>query len=387
MTADEAAACSRKRAVAPRPDFRRRVYCLLGLPIDGVTLSEAVSRIGAASALRACVLSTPNVNILLASHRDARYRASLIGTDLSVADGMPLIWIARLLGIPVRERVAGWSLFEALVRGEGGALKVYFFGGQDGAAQAACDRLNSQSGPLHCVGAASPGFGTIEQMSGQETIERINRSGADFLIVAMAAKKAQLWIEHNHRALEPPVMGALGALVKFVGGRISRAPRSVQKLGLEWLWRIKEEPALWRRYLADGITLLRLLLTNVLPGIAFRVLGAFEKRTAPSVVAHSRSGRTLLTLAGSWSEADLPALRGTLEEMTATAGDVDLDLSKLARVDHAFIALLMLLYGHQSTTQRAFRIVSASPQARRAFRLSCAEFLFDQVPNGASHAC
>jgi len=121
--------------VLSSPDFSRDVYCLLGVPLDSVDLAGAERRIRAAAAERSpCFLSTPNVNWLVASRSDPALRDSVIQSDLSVADGMPLVWLAGLAGIPIRERVAGAALFDTLRRASGQTLSVYFFGGPDGVA-------------------------------------------------------------------------------------------------------------------------------------------------------------------------------------------------------------------------------------------------------------
>src|SRR5882724_23797 len=147
-------------------DFRRPVHCILGLPFDAVNTSEVMHRIWTASDSSRCFLSTPNLNFLIASQKNAAFRDSILRSDLSIADGMPLVWIASLLGIPIRERVAGSDVFEALSNGAGAQIKVYFFGGADGVAKQASDRLNALAqSNLRCVGYASPGFGSIEQMS------------------------------------------------------------------------------------------------------------------------------------------------------------------------------------------------------------------------------
>src|SRR5919108_186527 len=156
----------RTEASRSAPDFSRRVHCLLGLPIDAVNLAGAEARIRAAAAQRSpCFLSTPNVNFLVASRSDALFRDSVIDSDLSVADGMPLVWLARLVGIPLRERVAGAALFDALRYRAGKRLSVYFFGGPDGAAELAGRRLALEGAGLTCAGYESPGFGSIDEMS------------------------------------------------------------------------------------------------------------------------------------------------------------------------------------------------------------------------------
>ena len=94
-------------------DFDRNVYCLLGLPLDAVGMAEAVRRVRAAATEgNRCFLSTPNLNFLIACQADPAFRDSVIPSDLSVTDGMPLVWLARLLGLPIGERVPTSIVFE-----------------------------------------------------------------------------------------------------------------------------------------------------------------------------------------------------------------------------------------------------------------------------------
>ena len=254
------------------PDFSREVHCILGLPFDAVNLAEAEQRIRAAATNRTpCFLSTPNLNFLIACRTDKPFRSSVINSDLSIADGMPLIWIARLLGIPIRERVAGSDLFETLRAQSSSRLSVYFFGGMEGVAETACRRLNAEKLGLTCVGYEYPGFASVLEMSSDENIAKINASGADFLVVSLGAKKGQTWIEHSRARITVPVISHLGAVVNFIAGNIDRAPIWMQRTGLEWLWRIKEEPGLWRRYASEGLVLLELLVTRVVPYAWFMV--------------------------------------------------------------------------------------------------------------------
>ena len=255
------------------PNFDRNVHCVLTLPFDALTLDEAVANIRSSIQRRApCFLSTPNLNFLIASQTNPEFRGSVGRTDLSLADGMPVIWLAKLMGIPITQRVSGSDVFEALRQSDGPLLKVYFFGGPPGIAQRAALQINAESKGMLCVGFQSPGYGSVEEMSGVDTLQKINQSGADFLIVALGAVKGQSWIEHNLEALQVPVVSHLGAVINFVAGGVKRAPRWMQKTGLEWAWRILEEPALWKRYRSDGMGLIKLLATSVTPFLYYKYL-------------------------------------------------------------------------------------------------------------------
>src|SRR5207244_10946213 len=101
-------------------------------------------------------------------------------------------------------------------------------------------------------GVLDPGFGSVEEMSRDHIIDKVNAGAADFLAVSLGAKKGQLWLHRNHQRLTIPVRAHLGVTVNFQAGTVKRAPLRLRAWGLEWLWRIKEEPHLWRRYAHDG---------------------------------------------------------------------------------------------------------------------------------------
>ena len=248
----------------------RSLHWLLGLPFDAITLQEAVQQVRTAASLKQRLfISTPNLNFLIASQSDAEFRNSVIHSDLSLADGMPIVWLAKFLGLPIQERVAGSSLFEALrhepLLAEQMPITVFFFGGPDGAAQAAAEAVNRNSPGMRCVGHLSPGFGSVDKLSSDEIIATINSSQADFVVVSLGAKKGQAWIEKNRSRLSSPIISHLGAVVNFCAGRVQRAPTWVQRIGMEWLWRIKEEPGLWKRYFSDAVSLIRLFITQAVP--------------------------------------------------------------------------------------------------------------------------
>lgn len=359
-------------------DFQRPVYCILGLPFDAISMEQATAKIiDAARSHQRCFFSTPNLNFAVTSLDGGEFRDSVIRSDLSVADGMPLVWIAKLLGLPVTERVAGSTLFEALRNRPGKVLLVYFFGGPDGVAEIAANKLNATASGLVCAGHKSPGFASVEEMSSDAVIDDINDSRADFLVVALGAKKGQAWIEHNLSRLQVPVVSHLGAVVNFVAGTVKRAPTWVGQLGGEWLWRIKEEPTLWKRYFNDGITLLKLMALHVIPcAVATRL-----HRRDSNAVANARvsltvqGGNCIIAASGAWEESNLQPLREVFASVTATPFHIRLDFSEVTHIDSACIALLMLLFGHQSKIGYEFSLCNMQAAVQRLLHLFCADYL------------
>jgi len=359
-------------------DFSRDVYCILGLPFDAIDVAGTEAHLRrAARDRKPCFLSTPNLNFLVGCRSDSQFRNSVINSDLSIADGMPMVWGARLLGIPIRERVAGSTVFNALRYSRGQKLSVYFFGGLEGVAEVASRQLAIDEG-LICVGFESPGFGTVEDMSSDATIARINASRADFLVVALGAKKGQAWIEHNRQKLAIPIISHLGAVLNFVAGTVRQAPSFLQRAGLEWLWRIKEEPALWNRYFWDGSALLALLVTRLLPHVFYqwRNKPLSDGSTAAGIRTTENGPDFVVQANGAWTATNIDALRSAFSEAARSGKNVRLELEKVTFIDCAFVGQITLLYGHLTQHGRRLCIDSPSYPVRRVIRYCCAEYLY-----------
>jgi len=354
------------------------VYCLLGLTFDAIDLTEAEHRIRSSARHRTpCFLSTPNLNFLVVCQTDVAFRDSVINSDLNLADGMPIVWLSRLLGIPIHERVAGATLFERLRQSTNEKLSVYFFGGPDGVAEAACKQLNVENKGMTCVGYASPGFGSVEDLSSDEIIRRINASNADFLVVALGARKGQAWIEHNRHRLNTPIISHLGAVVNFVAGTVTRAPAWLQKIGLEWLWRIKEEPTLWKRYAQDGVDLLALLATCVIPYALFLWCHdrKYRKPEMSIVATDVTENSYILRPCGHWTKDNIAVMRNHFMSAVATDKDILVDMQKVSYVDSAFIGLLMLVNAEQTKNQKGMTISGTQKLTRQIFQYCRADSL------------
>lgn len=360
--------------------FERDVYCVLGLPFDAVSLETALTRIKASiKEGRSCFFSTPNLNFLVGCLSDHDFRQSVVHSNLCVADGMPIIWIAKALGIPLNERVAGSTLFEHLKRVTG--IAIYFFGGMEGTAKLACQRINSAGEGMVCVGAHYPGMGSIASMSSEEIINQINSSDANFVVVSLGAKKGQAWIERNRHLLVAPVVSHLGAVVNFVAGTVSRAPLWMQRVGFEWLWRIKEEPSLWQRYALDGKTFLLLIAKNVIPLILFRVRFALVKHDfkSASIETHELENDFVISLAGDWVRSSLSPLRYCFSNASKLDKDVRIVMTQVTHIDSAFLGLVQLLDGVLTSKHRRLLLIGLQEQIERFIRYSCAGYLLSGV--------
>ncbi len=370
-----------------RDDLSREVYCILGIPIDAVEMEHVFRSIDvAAGAKTPFVISTPNLNFLVNSQADPEFRETLLLSDLCPPDGAPIIWIARMMGIPIKKRVAGSDIFATLRwrPRPGGPLKIFLFGSTERVAAAACERLNSNPIGLECVGWACPGFGNVGELSQNHFIDQINSSNADFLVAALGARQGQLWLRRNHHRLHIPIRSHLGAVINFQAGTVTRAPHTLQKLGLEWLWRIKEEPILFRRYWHDGGVLLGLLLTRILP----LAVAARWARLRPDCRRHDfvivkthNCTNVTLGIIGDATASQVPKTIAFFRDAVATQKKVVLDLSQTGAMDARFFGLLLMLRKQLSGNGSGLQFVGVSPILGRLFRLNGLEYLLSPNEN------
>jgi N-acetylglucosaminyldiphosphoundecaprenol N-acetyl-beta-D-mannosaminyltransferase len=343
----------------PQDGLAREVYCVLGIPIDAVTMVGALRHIKrAATSQIPYLVSTANLNFLISSRRDAEFRESLLRSDLCVADGMAVVWIARFLGIPLQERVTGADMFAALkTESSDEPMRVCLFGGNQGIAATAAAKLNAQPGGLTCVGAIDPGIGTVEDLSHSALLNEINASEAQLLAISLGAKKGQSWLLRNHDLLRVPVRLHFGAAINFEAGAVRRAPQFMRRAGLEWLWRIKEEPYLWARYAHDGIALLTLLLTRIAPLALSHLRHRLVDRLREDGlnISHSQElDKVVLRLSGEATARTVAEARRSFERALRAGNSVALDCSELNVVDARFLGMLMEF--HRQLRNRALHL-------------------------------
>lgn len=372
--------CADQRPILP--DFSRPAYCVQGLICDVVTMEQATQNVIASiKEGRRCNIVTPNAHFLRMIRSDPDFRDAVLASDLSIIDGMPLVWFARALGIASAHRVSGSDLFDALRRRTSDRIRAFFFGATDDIGQCVRERLDESRSGVRCTGVYSPGFGTVESMSSPEILHIINQASPDLLVVSVGVRKGLLWLNRNEHLLSCPVICNLGATIHFVAGSVKRAPVSFQRHGLEWLWRIKEEPTLWKRYALDLTTLISVLVSQILPYLIKHALHKLSvTESAAPRVQHYRDGAAeVLKFSGAWTKDDLTPARLALTAATEGGSDLVLDLGSVTFVDTAFLGLVLVVYGYQRRMQRGFFLCASSPQVKSMMRLHGCGFL---VPAG-----
>ena len=226
---------------------------VLGIPLAMTTYDGAMDVMDGMVARRergyVCAVAVHAVTV---AQRDPEMRAALLGSSLTVPDGMPLVWAVNLLGESLPHRVYGPELMRRYTRrcAEKGH-RVWLYGGRDqgSLAQLALNLRRDNPG-IRIVGGYSPPFRDLEPHEEDELVKRINADRPDVLWVGTGVPRQEKWMARMRDRLDVPVMSAVGAAFDFHAGRISQAPSWMQDRGLEWTYRIAQEPRrLLPRYL------------------------------------------------------------------------------------------------------------------------------------------
>ena len=242
-------------------------FFLGNVPVDRVTFDGALDSI--AAMIRAGsggAVFTPNVDHVVLADEDEAFRHAYEGADLALADGMPIVWASRLLGVPVPEKISGADLVPRLLdRAEAEGWRVFLLGGGEGVAAKAVERLRSTHPQLRVVGHAAPRVDMSEPAAARrKIIEEVAATAPDVVLVGFGAPKQELFIEESLDALRPAVLLGIGASLDFIAGTVQRAPRWISELGLEWAYRLACEPRrLWRRYLVRDPRFLRIFARDL----------------------------------------------------------------------------------------------------------------------------
>jgi N-acetylglucosaminyldiphosphoundecaprenol N-acetyl-beta-D-mannosaminyltransferase len=226
---------------------------VLGLPLAITDYERTLRWVDAAVAARqrgyVCVAA---VHTVMACQEDTELRAAVLAADFTVPDGQPLVWALKALGHGLPDRVYGPELMErACVRAARSGLRFYLYGGRNQGALVELARLLRLRHPgLKIVGGHCPPFRPLSEAEDDAVADEINRSRADVVWVGIGVPKQEKWMARMRERLDAPVLIGVGAAFDFHAGLIPQAPDALQRVGLEWAFRLIQEPRrLWRRYL------------------------------------------------------------------------------------------------------------------------------------------
>lgn len=239
------------------------VRCLFGLPVHAATMAQAVESCERAIADgRSMTVGVVNAAKVVNLRRDPALRAAVTSCDLLLADGQSVVWASRLLGLPLPERVAGIDLFtQLLLRADVARQRVYFLGGTQDVLDGVLDRVRREHPGIHIAGSQH-GYFDVDDAS--EVAQDIRDSAADMLFVAMTSPRKEVFLDTWGQSLDVRVCHGVGGSFDVLAGKTRRAPERWQRLGLEWLYRVKQEPGrLWKRYLFTNLRFLGLTASEL----------------------------------------------------------------------------------------------------------------------------
>jgi N-acetylglucosaminyldiphosphoundecaprenol N-acetyl-beta-D-mannosaminyltransferase len=233
---------------------------LFGIAVAAVTMDQVLPMVDAAVAeRRPFQIGVVNAAKVVNMQRDERLRDDVLASDIVLADGMSLVWASRLVGRPLPERVAGIDLmFRLLERAAEKGHRVFCLGATAEVLEAAIATFRARYPSLIIAGSQHGYFGAADE---PRVARAIADSRADIVFIAMTSPRKEQFLAQWSRALDVPVWHGVGGSFDVAAGKVERAPILWQRLGLEWLYRVKQEPRrLWKRYLVTNALFITLLL-------------------------------------------------------------------------------------------------------------------------------
>lgn len=241
---------------------------LFGIPVSALTLEEVLDLVEHAVATRSPLqIGVVNAAKVVNMRRDPLLRSDVLASDIILADGIAVVWAARLLGAPLPERVAGINLMAGIMRrGHARGYRVFCLGASDEVLQRTVERMAARYPRVRIVGSHNGYFAEHEEAA---VAQAIADARPDVLFVAMTSPRKEMFLARWSKRLAVPVCHGVGGAFDVVAGKVRRAPLSWQRLGLEWLYRVQQEPGrLWRRYLVTNTLFCGMVLRALLRRLA-----------------------------------------------------------------------------------------------------------------------
>lgn len=233
---------------------------VLGIPLAAVRMDDMLALVDTAIAeRRRLLIGVVNAAKVVNMHRDPALAAAVLNADVILADGMAVVWASHVLGRPLPQRVTGIDLMEHLLERAGvRGYRVYLLGATDDVLATAARCMLQRYSGLQLVGQRNGYYGPDEEA---EVAGAIAEAQPDLLFVAMTSPKKELFLARWAPRMGVPICHGVGGAFDVIAGKVTRAPRIWQALGLEWLYRVCQEPGrLWKRYLVTNTLFCRLVL-------------------------------------------------------------------------------------------------------------------------------
>ncbi len=323
-------------------DSINNLLILMGVPINNLSMDETLNQIErmveeGRHLEKTHQVATVNVDFLVKAMDDNELHNMLQNADLCTADGMPLIWSSKLIGVPLKERVTGSDMVPQLAkRAAETGMSLYFMGGSENSAERAKEILTQTYPSLNIVGTSCPYWKPGEQFD-EAILSEIREADPDILLVALGNPKQEMWIQEYRDQVGVPVMIGIGASLDFIASNVKRAPVWMQRMGLEWLGRLMQEPGrLWKRYFNDATRFLPWMV-----GQWFKSLNKAKESIALSVTANRIANVVVVNLLGDLNAKNSEGILEAVKQSMLKGTIVTINFAEITSIDSGSLGTLI----------------------------------------------
>ncbi len=348
---------------------------LFGVPFHNVSYEEAINWIVARiHSGKPAMVATANVDFVMQAWKDPELHKILLEADLVLADGAPVVGLSALFGPKLSQRVTGSDLTPLLAKAcEKEQFKVFLLGGRPGVAQKSAAVLTQKNPLLEIAGTLSPPMLPLSEMNTQEIVDQVTNAHPDLLLVALGAPKQEKFIRRNLELWRVPVAIGIGGTLDFLAGVQWRAPRLVQKMALEWLWRLSTNPKrLLQRYFQNALFLSGAVFRLLLLRLEALLQNTRPQSPPPTSVDPTGISKTQTVPFPQLSQLNPPPAQGDWALV---------DLGQRHWLNSRQIATLVSAALSFKKAHGFFAVLCPSPVLRSAFKLCHLERVIQVFPN------
>lgn len=339
---------------------------VLGIPVDNVSMADVLGRVQDWVKVGGFhQIATANTDFLINAIKDEELAEILRRCDLVMADGMPLVWTSQLIGAPLKGRVTGADLVPQLMELSAcGGYRIFLLGGTEASLDGTMAWIQEHHPKAHIAGRYSPPYASLENMDHEEILARIHSAKPDILLVAFGNPKQEKWLAMHRHRLQVPVCVGVGASFDFLAGAVTRAPRWMQRSGLEWFYRVMQEPKrLSRRYIRNAYGLARHLPTQL---ATYAVQG--KQSLLPQVTVNFTDEACILRMTGDFAGPVVRLCEEKTTDALSNGSHLVIDLSRCSYIGPDALGLLIRVTDLAKLLKCELWLTGLKPLVLRAIR-------------------
>jgi N-acetylglucosaminyldiphosphoundecaprenol N-acetyl-beta-D-mannosaminyltransferase len=360
---------------------RSSSVAILGVPIDNVTMEDVLRRIDRSIREGGFhQIATANVDFLINSIHDRELKEILSACYLVLPDGMPLVWASRLMGASLQERVSGSDLVPRIIElSARRAYRIFLLGSDEVSSNGAARWVAQHHPSTQVVGRCCPEYKDLDEMDHETILRQIDAAQPDILLVAFGSPKQEKWLSMHRHRLRVPVCLGVGCSFDLLAGRLPRAPVWMRDCGLEWLFRVWQEPRrLSLRYTRDAVGLARYMSVQLMATAAQHKPACMSRITEESIGAV-----TVLRVSGSLTAAPVASFEQEARIAVAQAHHIVLDLTSTTYLGPDALGALLHIADIAKRHDRELWLTGLQPSQSRMIHATQLHYDFRTAPKVA----